>query len=79
MLWKKLLKKKAIVSSDHTKWSACSHGSQAQSGMEVISTSDVPIPVTTITRGTIPQRVFQRDPANAPTEDIREKLFELEA
>src|SRR5260370_42513336 len=42
-------------------------------------TSDVPIPVTSITRGTIPQRVFQRDPANAPTEDIREKLFELEA
>jgi heterodisulfide reductase subunit B2 len=42
-------------------------------------TSDVPIPVTAVTRGTIPQRVFQRDPANAPTEDIREKLFELEA
>ncbi|HET7641419.1 MAG TPA: hypothetical protein VFK47_22105, partial [Ktedonobacteraceae bacterium] len=42
-------------------------------------TGDVSIPVTSITRGTIPQRVFQRDPANAPTEDIREKLFELEA
>ena len=42
-------------------------------------TDEVAIPVTSITRGTIPQRVFQRDPTNAPTEDIREKLFELEA